>query len=347
MGCENFGDGYHKTLELKPDLVLLDLVLPKMDGYEYCRRIRQHPDFKDMPIVVQTILSQEEQRSRAFACGANDLVTKPINAFELVARLTLHLERQALLKNLLTYQQRVKTELESARKMQDSILPGKATQAELQVRYGINIHSISQASSEIGGDIWGVRMISDTECAIYIADFSGHGVTAALNAFRLQALFQGMSIANPSELLEEINLELYELLEPGQFATMFYAVINVKKNQLSYTAAGSTHPALLRGGGKIEWLDGTGLPLGVQAKTTYTTTVIPFHAEDLLFLYSDALIETPNKKQELFTPELLESCLPAKTPQATFKNVLQKFKAHCNDAIADDLTMVLLSRQSK
>lgn len=341
-------EAYEKTVKLKPDLVLLDLVLPKMDGYEYCRHIRQNPEFKDLPIVIQTILSQENERSKAFACGASDLVTKPINPFELVARLTLHLERQELLRNLRTYQQRVQMELESARKMQDSILPGKATLAELKARYGITIESLSQASSEIGGDLWGVRMISDTECAIYIADFSGHGVTAALNAFRLQAIFQSMliDIHAPSLLLQNLNLKLYELLDPGQFATIFYAVINIEKEQLSYAAAGSTHPAVIRNRKKIEWLDGSGLPLGAHDKTTYDTRVVPFKREDALFLYSDALIETPNKKGELFTPQRIEEYLPAKTPQQSFKTIVNKFKAHRNETVADDLTLLLLSRQT-
>jgi len=329
--------------------VLLDLVLPKMDGYEYCRRIRQLPDFKDLPIVVQTALSQEEQRSKAFACGASDLVTKPINAYELVARLTLHLERQALLRNLQTFQHRVQREMQSARAMQDSILPTKIVLQELNQRYGLDIHSLLQTSSEIGGDLWGVRMISDSEFAIYIADFSGHGVTAALNSFRLQAILQGLpaEMQSPPAVLQRINNKLCELLETGQFATMFYAVINTKNNHLHYAVAGSTPPAIIRNGKKVEWLDSSGLPLGIQESRVYPEHSTPFHAADNLFLYSDALIETESSKGELFSAEVLESCLTQKSPQTSFDNLTQKFKAHCDKGIEDDLTIVLLSRNSK
>jgi CheY-like chemotaxis protein len=93
-------EAYEKTLALKPDLVLLDLVLPRMDGYEYCRKIRQLPQMQNLPIVVQTVLSQSEQRSKAFACGASDLITKPINGYEMAARISLLLEKQILLKVL-------------------------------------------------------------------------------------------------------------------------------------------------------------------------------------------------------------------------------------------------------
>lgn len=77
----------------------------------------------------------------------------------------------------------------------------------------------------------------------------------------------------------------------------------------------------------------------------YSTQSIPYHAEDALFLYSDALIETENTKSGLLTIPMLEPILPAKTPQLSFKNVIQKFKAHCDKGVDDDLTMVLLSRK--
>lgn len=140
-------DAYEKTLALKPDLVLLDLILPRMDGYEYCHKIRQHPEMQDLPIVVQTILSQPEQRAKAFACGASDLINKPINAYEMVARISLLLEKRILLNDLGEYQQRVQAELEAARTMQHSIMPSKQTIAQLEARYGIKTQSLFQPSS--------------------------------------------------------------------------------------------------------------------------------------------------------------------------------------------------------
>ena len=111
---------------------------------------------------------------------------------------------------------------------------------------------------------------------------------------------------------------------------------------ISYAAAGSTHPIVIRGK-SIEWLDGSGLPLEAHDKTVYKTRVVPFKAEDALFLYSDALIETPNKKGDVFTSKMMENALITKNP---FKTILEKFKAHCNELIADDLTILLLSRQT-
>lgn len=339
-------DGYEKTLQLKPDLVLLDLILPRMDGYDYCRKIRQHPDFQDMPIVVQTILSQPEQRSKAFACGANDLVTKPINPYELISRISLLLEKQTLLKNLSEYQQRIRSEMEAARKMQYSIMPSTQTLSQLEARYGIKAHSLFQPSSEIGGDLWGLKMISEAECAFYIVDFSGHGITAALNAFRFQAMLQGMMVdmTDPAAVLEELNKKLRELLSIGQFATMFYAVLNTLDDTMHYAAAGSTSPAIVRSGKTIEWLDSKGLPLGATSYATYQNHATTFTADDGLLLYSDALTETPNDKEEFITSETIETCLKGNNHALAFNKIIAQFQKQ--NAADDDLTIVLLSRQA-
>lgn len=337
-------DAYDKTLALKPDLVLLDLMLPRMDGYEYCHKIRQHPELSDLPIVVQTILSQPQQRAKAFACGANDLINKPINAYEMVARISLLLEKRIILHDLGEYQQRVRAELEAARTMQHSIMPSQQMIAQLEARYKIKAHALFQPSSEIGGDLWGIRAISEAECAFYIVDFSGHGITAALNAFRFQAMLQGMMVdmTDPAAVLNTLNGKLKELLSIGQFATMFYAVLNTLDDTLTYAAAGSTNPAITRENNTIKWLDGKGMPLGASLTATYKNHSIPFQQGDGLLLYSDALIETPNADGENISTEKLETVLSQSNHTLAFNKILTEFKNH--GTATDDLTIVLLSR---
>ncbi len=339
-------EAYEKTLELKPDLVLLDLVLPRMDGYEYCHKIRQHPDFQNLPIVVQTILSQPEERSKAFACGASDLVTKPINAYELTARISLLLEKQALMKDMGEYQQRIQSELSTARAMQHSIMPNPQTLKNLEARYGIKAHSLFQPSSEIGGDLWGIRMISEAECAFYSVDFSGHGITAALNAFRFQAMLQSMMVdmTDPAAVLTRLNEKLHELLTRGQFATMFYAVLNTLSDTLQYAAAGSTAPALLRGGESVEWLDSRGLPLGASLAATFVNHSVQMEQGDALLLYSDALIETPNAEGDCLSAETIEASVKTQDHALAFNKILAEFKKQ--NMADDDLTIVLLSRSA-
>lgn len=337
-------EAYEKTLLLKPDLVILDLMLPRMDGYEYCRRIRQNPAFEHLPIVVQTVLSQPEQRSKAFACGASDLVTKPINAYELIARIVLLLEKQSLLNDLREYQDRIQHELSSARSMQHSIMPNQQLIKDLEARYSIKTQSFFQPSSEIGGDLWGIRMISEAECAFYIVDFSGHGITAALNVFRFQAMLQGLMLdmTDPASVLEKLNKKLKEILSIGQFATMFYAVINTLDDTLHYAAAGSTNPAIIKKDKSIEWLDGKGLPLGAANGAEYKNHTTTFTEEDGLLLYSDALIETANTEGGYITTENIESCLKAASHPLAFNKIIAEFKKQ--NTATDDLTIIMLSR---
>lgn len=340
-------EALEKTVALKPDLVLLDLLLPRMDGYTYCRKIREHPEFRDLPIVVQTILSNADQRSKAFACGASDLVTKPINAYELVSRITLLLEKQSLLKDLRSYQSRLQSDLQSAMLMQQSIVPSQSLLKQMELRYGISAQAVFQPSHEIGGDIWGIRMLSEGECAVYIIDFSGHGITAALNAFRMQAMLQGMvaDMSDPSAVLHELNEKLLGLLSPGQFATMFYAIINIFEDALCYAAAGSTDPALLRPGNSVEWLEGRGLPLGISAKAQYQNITVPFPPGDGLLIYSDALTETPNSRGQHLTVDDLLPCLQMPNHGEAFFCLIDHYGKHRSGAISDDLTIALLSRK--
>ena len=93
-------DALAKIEEGAPDLILLDLMMPRMDGFEVCRQVRANPAWRDLPILVQSSLSGSEDRKHAFSAGATDFVTKPINATELLSRVRIHLENQALLRDL-------------------------------------------------------------------------------------------------------------------------------------------------------------------------------------------------------------------------------------------------------
>jgi phosphoserine phosphatase RsbU/P len=116
-------DALAKIEENVPDLILLDLMMPKMDGFEVCLQVRTDPARRDLPILVQSSLSGSDDRKRAFSAGATDFVTKPINATELLSRVRIHLENQALLRDLQGYRRRRQTELALARSMQERLLP--------------------------------------------------------------------------------------------------------------------------------------------------------------------------------------------------------------------------------
>ena len=337
--------------DFRPELVILDIMMAGMNGYECCKRIRENPKFNAIPVLIQTSLSEPEMRVKAFQAGATDFVSKPIYPQELCARVSVHLEKSASLKTLQLYKDRVEVELESARALQYAILPTPEDISDIKRRCNIDVAFHFHPSSEIGGDFWSMKSLFPHQIACWLVDFSGHGVAAALNAFRLQAYVKEYSTlaARPGEYVSHLNDKLLNLLLRGQFATMFYAIIDMQTNQLFYTCACAPNPIIMRkSSGTCEIIDGTGNPLGIGMHL-YTTQSTAFNMGDVLLMYSDALIESPNANNEYITEAELVALL-CKHRDASASEIktalLDHFAAHTGNCITDDLTVVIFSRTS-
>ncbi|MFS2011004.1 PP2C family protein-serine/threonine phosphatase [Azospirillum sp. CT11-132] len=351
--AEDGHDALVRIERFKPDLVLLDLMMPQMDGFEMCRRLRADPRWKSLPVLVQSSLNRAEDRARAFAAGATDYVTKPINAVELLARVRIHLRKRTMLRDLQQYHGRTEAELELARAMQARMLPGPDRLAELEAATGIAIHTHFAPSSELGGDFWGINRLPDGRVAIYLVDFSGHGVGAALNTFRLDAICRqiGSTELSPAEFLAAVNRRLCGLLPCGQFATMLTGVIDPAAGLFHYASAGSTAPMMWHPGDEAPRLgDGSGLPLGLLASASYDSRLMPMPPGARLFLYSDAAIEIPiggedshEVLDEYGLATLFARRLQEPDDAALLSGLLGDLKA--TGPIDDDLTALLLTRR--
>jgi len=340
-----------KMRQFKPDMVILDILMPDMNGFECCEAIRRQKQYRDLPILIQTTITEPALRVKAFEMGATDFVSKPIYPDELYARVMVHLEKRHSLKALQLYKDRIEVELESARQLQQAILPRLEEINDIERRCRLDIASYFQTSSEIGGDFWGMKNLFPHQTAFWLVDFSGHGVAAALNAFRLQAYLKEYSIltARPGEYLSHLNDKLLHLLLRGQFATMFYGIVDTQSNMLFYACACAPHPILLRKAtGKAEMIDGSGNPLGIGMHL-YPTQTIAFASGDLLLLYSDAFTETPNAAGETITEEQIMALLekhPGASSATVKELLLDYFKHHAGDGLSDDLTIAICIRSA-
>lgn len=341
-----------QVMENPPDLLILDIVMPGLDGYEVCRQLRAGPDGDALPIIVQTGLERPEDCVRVFEVGATDLVAKPINSHELIARVCLHLEHRLLVRGLRDYREAMKREMASAREMQHALMPQGAEVRRLEARYNIEIASFFQSSSEIGGDLWGVVALDDTQFGVYMVDFSGHGITAALNTFRLHTMLQGFSRSGtePAALLAEMNGLLSHLLARGQFATMLFGVADVARDTFTYAAAASPRPFLRHApGAEILRLDGSGVPLGVAAGVAYETRQVPFAAGAMLFTYSDALVEANRADGSMFDEDALATMAAQHAAVAGAAEFLDGTLASALEDVvyplADDLTVLCIRRK--
>ena len=352
-----FAEGGRETLDLmhsfRPDLVLLDMQMPDLDGLDVCRAVRLLNEFVDVPILVQTATVNRREMGALFRAGASDFLSKPINPSELVARVVVHLERQNSLRELREYRERISTELDEARRMQAELLPSRAAQHAAAEAAGLRIGSYSRSSSEIGGDLWGLLPIDQSRFGIFLADFTGHGVTAALNTFRLHALIHEYRSlhADPAGLLSMLNERLVRLLPSGQFATFLYVIIDHAAGEVRFATAGAPPPILTADSrGSSNLFEASGMPLGIVRGMVYEEHVHEFAKDARLLLFSDGLPEfSDGSGERIGEPGLvaeMEGSPRSLPPPELIASICRAAGIRENIAMPDDTTIICIDRRA-
>jgi sigma-B regulation protein RsbU (phosphoserine phosphatase) len=343
----HFADDGKRALEaikqINPDIIIADIFMPNMNGYEFLKNVRSIRQFDYTPIIIQTSATERAEVLKAFECGASDVISKPIEKHEILYRTIFHLEN-------VIFRKRIEKELDAARELQNSIVPSEEEIDSLSQKYNIEIASIFTPCSEIGGDFWGVKKISHAELGVFTVDISGHGVAAALNTFRVQSILNDNNnfFSSTSIFLKKLNKRMAGLMPTGQYATMFYGVINFNDNYIQYSSAASPGGIIVRKNGAIEILKASGFPLSVTEDAEYDLFETKFLSGDSLILYSDALIESANEKGKFLTIEEICSVL-SKNKDLNAKSLLsalnKKFLEHVGqESVNDDLTINVYKR---
>ncbi len=281
----------------KPDLILLDVMMPEMDGYEVCRRLKANPDTRDIPVIFLTSQTDAEDETKGFEVGAVDYIHKPFSAAVVKARVRTHLmlrEAHAQIEKQLI---EINAELEMARQIQLSILPSstpKITGMDIVARY------IPMTS--VAGDFYDFIVVDKTHIGILMADVSGHGLPAALIASMLQVALtaQVRHASEPAKVLAGLNQALCGKFQHN-FVTAAYAFVDLEKNTLTYAGAG--HPPLLlcrKSTGAASQLLENGLVMGQFEEAAYDSLQVPIEAGDRFVLYTDGILETNNPAEEEF-----------------------------------------------
>jgi serine phosphatase RsbU (regulator of sigma subunit)/ABC-type amino acid transport substrate-binding protein len=259
-----------------------------------------------------------------------------------------------LTEDLEAYGERVARELNMARETQTVLLPDVAAVQSLFDTHGIHIDSRFQPSSELGGDFWGLRPLDPMHAAILMVDFSGHGINAALNTFRLHALLDSEKEfgSDPAGFLEHLNMRLAPLLPPGQYATMFYGIMDLSRDLLIYACAATPSPLLFLPGVEQPLVgDGKGYPLGMFDESTYENRELPFPMGSSLLLYSDAITEGKTRDgdrlQERGVISVAVRCLKMAPREQLIRSVTEELNKVLKLPLTDDLTIVCATRSDK
>jgi sigma-B regulation protein RsbU (phosphoserine phosphatase) len=326
------------------DIILMDLMMPVMDGITAIENIREAHDKSLLPILVISAVGEKEKWLAAFDVGANDFIQKPFHKNELRARVTVHLQVARLTRELARKNQRLMEEKKLARGVQLGLLPRGLGCEDLEME------SFYRPSDQIGGDFFDTCSSTDG-VHIVLGDVSGHGTASALIMAAAKSLFRliGEKLDCPVDIISEANLRLCEMTgQRGMFVTAVCAHYDRSSGELSVVSAGHNPVFILHANG-LETVESTGTPLGLFPDSAWQEMRRSLEPNDLFFLYTDGLTEARRDVSDFFGEERLQEILAANrsaTPRDIIQGVFRKVEAFCGNGFDDDVTMLAVRRMS-
>jgi sigma-B regulation protein RsbU (phosphoserine phosphatase) len=327
-----------------PDLVLLDIMMPGIDGYEVCRRLRAKPETAEVPIMFLSSLEEVQNKTRGFEAGANDYLTKPFEMLEVKARVRSLLKAKAYNDAV---KEQIASELRVAREIQMGMLPHDFAAAE--GAYGVSFGAVLEPAREVGGDLYGVCPASPERLVIFLGDVSGKGIPASMFMVRAISLARLLAreIAEPERILARLNDELAADNPSGMFVTFLCAVFEPAARRLTLANAGHCRPVLLPASGQPCWaVKNLGTALGFDPGLEFERTELTFQEGDALVLYSDGVTEAFNAQEECYGNERLLAdarSLAGLGAPALAAELLRKVRAFADGAPqSDDIAILAL-----
>ncbi|MDM8565434.1 SpoIIE family protein phosphatase [Candidatus Halobeggiatoa sp. HSG11] len=331
-----------------PDVILLDVMMPQMTGYEVTNQLRKKWQAVEMPILLLTAKNQVEDLVQGLDAGANDYMVKPISKEELLARIKTHLS----LKTLTADNLRMGAELDVAKHLQQLVLP---KEAELQQIDNLDIAGFMEPADEIGGDYYEV-LNHDGHIKIGIGDVTGHGLESGVLMLMVQTTVRALLLAgidNPEQFLNIINRTIYhnaKRMETDKNLTL--SLLDYQNGTLQLTGQ-HEEVLLVRKNGEIELIDTLklGFSVGMLADITKFTShqEITLQPGDGIVLFTDGITEAQNFEEQQYGLERLCNIVSNNWLGSSLE-VQQAVIADVKDYIGkqkviDDITLLVLKQK--
>lgn len=334
--CSDPSKAIDTANEMKPTVILQDLVMPNIDGLTLVKLYRENPATKDVPLIVLSTKEDPKIKAEAFRLGANDYLVKLPDKVELIARIRYHsaayirlLERNEAYEKLAESQKILQAELNEAAAYVRSLLPAP------QVKDGISISWRFIPSTMLGGDAFGYHWLDPDRLALYLLDVCGHGVGAALlsisviNVLRFQSL-PNTNFYEPASVLKSLNETFQMEKHNNMFLTIWYGVYDKKKREIVSSSGGHPPAVLLRGEDehtlKTIQFSPSGFVIGCMPGAEYESESYQLGKYNKLFIFSDGVYEIRKPDGKILTYEefLKELDLPSvKEGMADLDRILQ------------------------
>ncbi len=305
LAAENGADAVEQFRRERPQLILLDALMPVMDGFEAARLIREAAGEDLVPIIFLTSLTETDALVRCLEAGGDDFLTKPYNPVILQAKIQAFQRMQEMhhtlqqQRDLISRQhERMVHDQELAKRIFDRVAHAGALDAP-------NVRYLQSAYAMFNGDVLLASRRPAGGMHVLLADFTGHGLSAAIGAMPLAEVFYAMSARGYAlqDILIEMNDKLERILPVGVFSCALLAEINPLKHKLEVWNGGLPDAVLLDADGRVQhWLPSTHLPLGVVGNDRFdpSTLSLPMLPEQRLLCWTDGIIETRNAAGEQF-----------------------------------------------
>lgn len=283
-------DSPHPT-DKSVDLILMDMMMPEIDGIEACRRLQSCERLRDIPIIMVTALGDSEKLAEALDAGAIDYVMKPINKVELLARIRAALRLKYEKDWHIERDKKIRNELDLARQVQSSVLSLPLDEP------GLKISMIYRPSFELAGDFYAWHRIDDHRVGVILLDMMGHGISSSLVCMYISSVLHDTitKLISPKAVILELNRYMNQLYTTDQYMpyyfTAVYLVIDTQSKKVQYVNAGHP-PAIVLNQGEIMMLNSETCAVGLFEQMDVEERELQLGDDFRIFLYTDGLIES-------------------------------------------------------
>jgi sigma-B regulation protein RsbU (phosphoserine phosphatase) len=300
------------------DLVLLDIMMPELDGFGVLAALREQGRVDDMPVIVISAMSEIDAVVRCVELGAEDFLFKPFNPVLLRARVLASLEKKALRDQTREELRRKQLELNEARTLQLALVPApfRGTPGGRPVAIDV----VLEPAKEVGGDLVDHFRVGEHLLVMLLGDVSDKGAGAALMMARTHSIFRGLAgrpdaetlFADPARAMNLANAALSVANAGCMFVTLLLGALDLRTRELRYVRAGHVPPFHRNGAGTVARLSGAGgPPLGLFEEIPYQSAAAMLASDDQLLILTDGFTEAHDPSGALYGEERIEAFMAA------------------------------------
>lgn len=335
------------------DLVLLDIMMPELDGFGVLEVLKSDGRITDLPVIVISALNEIDPVVRCIELGADDFMFKPFNPILLRARVLATLEKKALRDRTREELRRKQMELNEARTLQLSLVPPRFSGP--MAGRSLSIDVLLEPAKEVGGDLVDYFQIGEDLVVLGLGDVSDKGAGSALMMARTHAMLRGLTsrpdarelFSTPELPVGMVNAALAEGNHGCMFVTFVLAALDLASGRLSYVRAGHIPPYLRRAAGDLVRLDRlSGPPLGLNELARYQPGEVTLQDGDRILILTDGFTEAQDGAQALFGDGRVADFAAAMQPEDTdpLMRLYQEVRAYEEERPAsDDMAAILLT----